>query len=319
MLGKQFFIGGKVIMDRWTEYELFVKIVEVGSLSKAAEALGLSNAAASRYLTALENRLGTRLIERSTRRLFVTELGNRFYDSSKSVLNAMQDATDAIVAAKENPAGLLRVTASLSLCLLQILPLVPKFKQLYPDVRLEVIAENRYFDIIDENIDVAIRSREREPDTNLVVRELAVTRRVLAASPEYLQHHGVPSHPKALVDHQLLLYSYASDPHDMYFQRGDERIVVPTQAALESNDGYLLRTCALQGLGILAQPTYVINDDLAEGRLIEVLKEWELPMLSINIVYNSRLHLPAKTRAFIDFMVNEFRGFDEPGSKRAER
>ncbi|MCY1449535.1 HTH-type transcriptional regulator DmlR [compost metagenome] len=139
-----------------------------------------------------------------------------------------------------------------------------------------------------------------------MVRRLATTRRILAASPEYLQRHGTPDHPKALAAHQLLLYTYASDPHEMAFQRGEEKLTVPTQAALESNDGYLLRVSALQGLGILAQPAYVIGNDLAEGRLIEVLKDWALPTLSINMVYNSRLHLPAKTRAFIEFMVGEF-------------
>lgn len=297
-------------MDRWTEYELFVKFTELGSLNKAAEALGLSNAAASRHLAALEDRLGARLVERSTRRLFVTEVGKDFYNNSKAALLAMQGATDAVSATKSHPTGVLRVTASLSLCLQYILPLLPKFKQLYPDVRLDVVAENRYCDIIDDNIDVALRTRESEPDTSLVVRRLTETRRTLAASPDYLQRHGCPGHPQELIDHQLLLYTYATDPYEMVFQREDQSIRISTSASFESNDGQLLRAVALQGSGILAQPTYVIHDDIVSGRLIPVLTDWELPGLAINLVYTSRLHLPAKTRAFIDFIVKESQHLD---------
>lgn len=297
-------------MDRWTEYELFVTITELGSLSKAAEALGLSNAAASRHLAALEDRLGARLIERSTRRLFVTEVGKDFYINSKAALQTMQGATDAVSATKSHPMGVLRITASLSLCLQHILPLLPKFNQQYPDVRLDIVAENRYYDIIDDNIDVALRTRESEPDTSLVVRRLTDTRRMLAASPDYLSRYGSPKHPKALADHQLLLYTYATAPYEMFFQRDEESITISTKASLESNDGQLLRAAALQGLGILAQPTYVIHDDIVAGRLIPVLTDWSLPRLAINLVYTSRLHLPAKTRAFIDFIVKEFQHLD---------
>lgn len=146
----------------------------------------------------------------------------------------MQGATDAVSATKSHPTGVLRVTASLSLCLQHILPLLPKFNQQYPDVRLDIVAENRYYDIIDDNIDVAIRTRESEPDTSLVIRRLAETRRTLAASPDYLQRHGCPGHPQALVDHQLLLYTYAADPYEMVFQREEESITISTKASLES-------------------------------------------------------------------------------------
>ncbi|CAI0850932.1 LysR family transcriptional regulator [Serratia quinivorans] len=294
-------------MDRWTEYELFVKTSELGSLSKAAEALSLSNAAASRHLAALEDRLGVRLIERSTRRLFVTEIGKAFYDRAKEALTTMQSATDAVTASKNHPVGVLRVTGSLSLCLQLIFPLIPKFKIINPDVRLDIVAENRYFDIIDDNIDIAIRTRESEPDTGLIVRKLTETKRVLAATPEYLKSHGCPRHPQELADHQLLLYSYANDPYKMVFQRGEESVTTFLTPYLEANDGFLIRTAALQNLGILAQPTYVIQEDLQSGRLVQILEDWELPRLAVNLVYTSRLHLPAKTRAFIDFLISEFK------------
>ncbi len=297
-------------MDRWTEYELFVKVAELGSVTKAADALDLSSAAASRHLAALENRLGVRLIERSTRRLFVTEVGKVFYTNAKAALTAMQGATEAVSASKNHPHGVLRVTASLSLCLQHILPLVPQFKEQYPDVRLDIVAENRYHDIIDDNIDVALRTRDSEPDSSLVIRRLTDTRRILAASPDYLERCGRPQHPQALAEHQLLLYTYATDPYELTFQREDQTITVPATPALESNDGYLLRAAALQGQGILAQPTYVIHDDIVAGRLVPILSDWSLPRLEINLVYPSRHHLPAKTRVFIDFIVKEFQHLD---------
>ena len=297
-------------MDRWTEYELFVKVAELGSVTKAADALDLSSAAASRHLAALENRLGVRLIERSTRRLFVTEVGKVFYTNAKAALTAMQGATEAVSASKNHPHGVLRVIASLSLCLQHILPLVPKFKEQYPDVRLDIVAENRYHDIIDDNIDVALRTRDSEPDSSLVIRRLTDTRRILAASPDYLERCGRPQHPQALAEHQLLLYTYATDPYELTFQREDQTITVPATPALESNDGYLLRAAALQGQGILAQPTYVIHDDIVAGRLVPILSDWSLPRLEINLVYPSRHHLPAKTRVFIDFIVKEFQHLD---------
>lgn len=297
-------------MDRWTEYELFIKVAELGSVTKAADALDLSSAAASRHLAALENRLGVRLIERSTRRLFVTEVGKVFYTNAKAALTAMQGATEAVSASKNHPHGVLRVTASLSLCLQHILPLVPKFKEQYPDVRLDIVAENRYHDIIDDNIDVALRTRDSEPDSSLVIRRLTDTRRILAASPDYLERCGRPQHPQALAEHHLLLYTYATDPYELTFQREDQTITVPATPALESNDGYLLRAAALQGQGILAQPTYVIHDDIVAGRLVPILSDWSLPRLEINLVYPSRRHLPAKTRVFIDFIVKEFQHLD---------
>ncbi|RYH21277.1 MAG: LysR family transcriptional regulator [Alcaligenaceae bacterium] len=296
-------------MSHWTEYEFFVRVVELGSLSKAAESMGLSNPSASRQLAALERRLGARLIERSTRRLYVTDIGQDFYRRCKGALDDMQEAVEAVNVNTSNPVGLLRVTASLSLSLQHITPLLPEFARRYPNLRVEVVAANRYYDIIDNNIDVALRTREAEPDSSLVVRSLATTRRVLAASPAYLDLHGAPHDPHALAKHPLLLYTY-HDPDTLTFQRGDERVTIPTKATLEANDGQILRVAAVQGLGIVAQPVYVVYDDLVAGRLVPIMTDWKLPSLSVNIVYQHRRLVPAKTRAFIDFLVDDFQRQD---------
>ncbi|ACQ96842.1 LysR family transcriptional regulator [Burkholderia pseudomallei] len=299
-------------MDRWAEYEFFVRVVEMGSLSKAAEALSISTPSASRLLATLEKRLDARLIERSTRRLSVTEVGLTFYARCKTVLDEMNEAEEAAAQTSRSPSGVLRVTASLSLMLQHVATLLPDFTQRYPNVQVELVAANRYYDITDNDIDVAIRTREDEPDSTLIIRRLATTRRVLAASPAYIQRHGMPAVPQALPKHKFLGYSY-HNPRELTFQRDGESISIPLTPLLDANDGQIVRVAALDGLGILAQPMYVIYDDVMAGRLIPLLLDWELPRLSINLVYRRRALIPAKTRVFLDFILEDFqaKGYEQ--------
>ncbi|HJW11351.1 MAG TPA: LysR family transcriptional regulator [Albitalea sp.] len=297
-------------MDRWTEIELFLQVAELGSLSRAAEALDLSNAAASRHLVALERRLSARLVQRNTRRLFLTEVGEAFYRRCKPLLADMREAEAAVNEAVLRPTGLLRVTGSLSFCVIHIAPLLPEFSARYPELRVEIVAANRYHDLIENGIDVAIRTREVEADSNITVRRLAETRRILAASPQYLQRHGTPKALEDLAPHKLLLYTYANHPDQLRFTRNGKTTVLPVKGWLEANDGQVLRAAALDHLGILVQPRYIIHDDVVAGRLVPVLDEWDLPRLTINLAYQSRQHLPAKVRCFIDFLVDHFRRMD---------
>ena len=293
-------------MDRWMEIELFVRIAETGSLSRAAKALELSNAAASRHLAALEALLGARLVERNTRRLFLTETGQDFFSRAKVILADLHEAESAVNATALNPTGVLRITASLSFAMRHVAPLLRQYTQRYPNVQVHVEVANRYLDIIDNNIDVAIRNREGEPDSNITIRRLAETRRILCASPGYLARHGVPTTPQALGAHKLLLYVYANHPYELRFTRDGASTTVTVSGLLESNDGQVLRAAALDGLGILIQPTYIVHDDILAGRLVPVLDDWDLPRLIINLAYPSRKHLSAKVRTFIDFMAEEF-------------
>src|SRR6478609_9049409 len=285
---------------------LFVQVAETGSLSRAAEALGLSNAAASRHLSALEERLGARLVERNTRRLYLTEPGQEFLRRSKSILADLSDAESAVNASTLNPTGMLRVTASLSFSMQHIAPLLPQYTGRYPNVTVHVETANRYLDLIDNNIDVAIRTREFEPDSNITIRRLAETRRILAASPGYLGRMGRPRALDDLARHHLLVYTYANNPHELRFTREGETTILPVRGLLESNDGQVLRAAALDGLGILVQPTYIVYEDIVAGRLVPVLDDWDLPRLTVNLAYPSRKHLGAKVRTFIDFMADHF-------------
>ena len=297
-------------MDRWTEIELFVQVAETGSMSRAAEALNLSNASASRHLAALEDRLGVRLVERNTRRLYLTEPGQEFFQRARTVLSDLRDAESTVNAAALNPTGVLRITSSLSFAMHHIAPLMREFTDRYPNVTVHVEAANRYLDIIDNNIDVAIRTREYEPDSNITIRRLGETRRVLAASPGYLARHGFPRSLDELQKHKLLIYLHANNPHELRFTRDGEQCSVSVRGLLETNDGQIVRAAALDGMGILIQPSYIIYDDIVAGRLVPVLEDWDLPHLTINLAYPSRKHLSAKVRAFIDFMAGHFEKMD---------
>lgn len=293
-------------MDRWTEIELFVQVAETGSLSRAAEALDLSNAAASRHLSALEQRLAARLVERNTRRLYLTDTGQEFFGRAKAILAELKDAESAVNATALNPTGTLRITASLSFSLHHVAPLLREYTQRYPNVSVHVEAANRYLDIIDNNIDVAIRTREIEPDSNITIRRLGETRRILAASPRYFAQHGFPKTLDELQRHKLLIYTYANNPNELRFTRDGETTTVTVKGLLESNDGQILRTAALDGMGILVQPSYIVYNDIVAGRLVPVLDDWDLPRLTINLAYPSRKHLSAKVRTFIDFVAEHF-------------
>lgn len=289
---------------------LFVQIAESGSLSRAADALGLSNAAASRHLSALEDRLGARLVERNTRRLYLTEPGQEFLQRSKQILAALQEAESAVNVATLNPSGKLRISASLSFAMQHIAPLLPRYTARYPNVTVHVETANRYADLIDTNIDVAVRTREFEPDSSITIRHLAETRRILAASPGYLARAGTPRELDQLQQHSLLIYTYANNPSELRFTRASETSTLTVKGALESNDGQVLRAAALHDFGILVQPAYILYEDIVAGRLVPVLDEWDLPRLRINLAYPSRKHLSAKVRTFIDFLAEHFREMD---------
>jgi DNA-binding transcriptional LysR family regulator len=297
-------------LDRWTEIELFVQVAESGSLTRAAEALDLSNAAASRHLSALEERLGARLVERNTRRLYLTETGHEFFSRAKGILADLKDAESAVNATSLSPTGVLRISASLSFSLHHVAPLLCEYTQRYPNVTVHIESANRYTDIIDNNIDVAIRTREIEPDSNITIRRLAETRRILAGSPRYFAQHGFPRNLEDLQRHKLLIYTHANNPDELRFTRDGRTTAVTVKGLLDANDGQILRVAALDGLGILVQPSYIVYEDIVAGRLIPVLDDWDLPRLTVNLAYPSRKHLSAKVRTFIDFMAAHFLKMD---------
>jgi DNA-binding transcriptional LysR family regulator len=300
-------------MDRVLQLEVFAKTAELLSLSKAAETLGMSNAAASRYLSALEERLAVRLIERNTRRLWLTEAGQEFLQRSSALLNELAEAEDAVSERALSPGGMLRVTSSLSFATIYLAPMLPALRAQYPKLGVQIIAANRYSDFIEAGIDIAIRTREHEPDSNIIVRRIGRMRRVLAASPSYLEGRGRPETPADLAHHEMLIYNLANDPYSLRLRRVNATQTVRIAPTLDSNDGQVIRRAALAGLGILIQPLYIVQGDILEGKLVPVLTDWELPLLTMNIAYQNRVRLPAKIRVFSDFLVNHIRLNSEAG------
>jgi DNA-binding transcriptional LysR family regulator len=297
-------------MDRWTQLEFFVLTAETGSLSKAAERLNMSNAAASRTLNALEERLGTRLIERTTRRLWLTDAGREYYLRCSTILAEVAEADAAASDTASQPRGTLRVTSSVSFALMHIAPWLPEFNRQYPDLAVQIVAANRYPDFIESGIDVAIRTREYESDSGITVRRLAETRRVLAASPGYLAQHGSPKTPDDLAHHKMLVYNLAADPYVLHLTRGGETRHIPLKSALDSNEGQVICAAGYAGMGIVTQPLYIIYDDIVAGRLVPVLEDWQLPRLTINLAYQSRRYQPAKIRVFTQALIERVERLD---------
>jgi len=273
----------------------------------------MSNAAASRHLSALEERLAVRLIERNTRRQWLTEAGQELLQRCGTLLNELAEAEDAVSDRALSPKGVLRVTSSLSFAMIYMAPMLPAFRKLYPKLDLQIIAANRYPDFIEAGIDVAIRTREQEPDSNIIIRRIGQMRRVLAAAPSYLATHGRPEHPADLAHHDMLIYNLANDPYSLRLQRGNAAQTVRIAPTLDSNDGQVIRGAALAGLGLLIQPLYIVQGDISAGKLVPVLMDWELPLLTMNVAYQNRVRLPAKIRVFSDFLVDHIRAHSDAG------
>ncbi|WP_227246971.1 LysR family transcriptional regulator [Paraburkholderia caribensis] len=287
-------------MDRFAQMEFFVLTADLGSLTRAAERLCLSNAAASRMLSALENRLGVRLLERTTRRLWLTDAGREYHRRCSALLAEAAAADAAAGELSARPRGVLRVTCSVSFALLHIAPWLPGFHECNPELRVQIEAANRYPNFIEAGIDVAVRTREHEGDSGMMVQKLAQTRRVFAASPAYLARRGWPETPEALASHDLLVYTHAADPYVLHLHKGDQLREVRITPVFESNEGQVICAAARAGMGILVQPLYIVRDDIVAGRLVPVLEDWQLPPLTVNLAYQSRRHQPAKIRVFAE-------------------
>lgn len=297
-------------MGRFTETEVLVHVAEQGSITKAAETLGQSVSAVSRYLSSLEERLGVRLVNRTTRRFSMTEAGEIFYARARDILADLQNAEALVDQVSSAPSGTLKITASTSFSMLHLMPILPQFTNANPNVNVEITAHNRYQDIIENGVDLAIRTRRIEEDSSITIRKLAETRRRLVASPAYIEEMGMPTHPNELEDHRLLIYLLADDPMRLHLVKDDTLATIKVRPFVTSNEGQLLLRGALDGMGIIAQPSYIVEEALAAGSLVRVLDDWDLPRLTINLAFPSRRLMPAKTRLFIEYLVDHFREMD---------
>jgi DNA-binding transcriptional LysR family regulator len=294
-------------MENLTDIAVFVRVVESSSFTAAADKLGLARSVVSKRVTRLEERLGVRLLNRTTRRLSLTEAGAALFEQSWPALARIEDAELEVTRLQTEPRGNLKVSAPMTFGILHLAPLLPEFLERYPGVQMDLRLDDRFVDLVAEGFDLAIRIAMLA-DSTLVARRLAPSRMAVCASPEYWRRHGVPQTPEDLRAHNCISYIYTRTPDVWEFstQAGDT-ITVPIRGNLRLNNGLVERTAAVDGVGVAIMPTFYVGEDLQAGRLQPVLTDYPLPELSISAVYPQRKHLSPKVRAFIDFLSETFR------------
>ena len=287
-------------MDGIGQIHLFVKVVETGGFTAAARELGVPKSTVSRQIARLEDRLGVRLLERTTRALRTTEVGQAFYERCRGIVSDMGEAEAAVTQAQVVPQGTLRLSAPLTFGYLFLGELVSRFLLEYPELHVEVSLSDRKVDLIEEGYDVAIRAGTLG-DSSMIARRLGSAEGVICASPTYLAARGTPTRPEDLKDHDCLLYQYQSSSS---WRVGDTN--VPVSGRLVSNNGDILRAAAVAGLGIANAPRFILGPELRAGRLVPVLQDHEQSNAGVWALYPHNRHLSAKVRAFVDFAVAHF-------------
>ena len=293
-------------MENLADIAVFVRVVERGSFTAAADDLALSRAVVSKYISRLEERLGARLLHRTTRRLALTEAGATLFESSRGALERIEEAQAAVARFQSAPRGRLRVSAPMSFGILHLGPAIASFSEEYPEVTLDMRLDDRFVNLVEEGVDVAIRIGALT-DSTLVARKLGITRAVACASPAYLAQHGEPRAPEELAGHDCLIYSYLADANVWRFTaRGGREVPVAVAGRLRVNNGIVLAEAALAGRGVLVTPSFYVAPMLRDGRLRRILPDHRLPELGIYAVYPQRAHVPPKVRVFIDHLAARF-------------
>jgi DNA-binding transcriptional LysR family regulator len=290
-------------MDLAYGMKVLVKVVDAGSFARAAEALDTSTAAVSRQIGALEAHLGARLLNRTTRRLSLTDAGAEFCERSRAILEEIAEAEAVAGQQSLQPVGLLRITAPLSFGVSQLSRLLPAFRERHPQIRLDVDLTDRVVDLANEGVDVGLRIAQELGD-NLVARRIAPVSMVVCASPIYLKRRGVPRTPADLATHETLSFSYLWVGDDWPFTDAQGVVTrVRVQPAVHATNGDLLRELAVAGGGVILQPSFIVGTELARGTLVPLLTDFRTLELSLFAVYLSRRHLSSKVRVFIDYLV----------------
>ncbi len=291
-------------MDKFQEIRVFSAVVDASSFVAAADNLGMSKAAVSRYVSELEQRLGVRLMHRTTRKLSLTPEGEVFLARCRDILASIESSEAEISTRSVTASGLLKVSVPVSFGIRHLAPLWSEFLSDHPQVTLDVQLADRVIDLVDEGFDLAVRIA-RLPDSSLISRQLASTRLVLCAAPSYLKRRGTPAHPSELAQHDVLGYSLMAMGDQWQFTGPEGPVSVKVRPRMWTNNGDSCVAAALQGSGIQLQPTFLIDDELASGQLVEILPQFRSVELGIYAVYPSRKFVLPKVRAMVEFLANE--------------
>lgn len=290
-------------MDRLASMAVFVKVAELASFSGAARQLGLSKSAVSKHVTSLEERLGARLLNRTTRHLALTEAGLAYREACVRIVQETEEAEAEAGRDSGEPRGRLKVSAPMTFGVAELAPLIPDLLARHPLLEVDLTLNDRMVDLIEEGFDVAIRIGTLR-DSSLVARKIATAASLCAASPAYLAARGTPRALADLASHNCLRYTYRQGPGGWEFERGGERRHVRPRGTLSANNGDALRAAALGGLGIVLLPDFIIGHDVAAGRLVPLLTDWRQPEFPIHAVFPPQRHGSAKLRTFVDFLVD---------------
>lgn len=291
-------------MDRLKAIETFVRIALTGSLSKAAQELGMSRALASAHLKQLEDHLGARLMNRTTRQLSLTESGQDYLTFCQATLAAFDEADQAITRSREEPRGTLKILASMAFGNVHLAPVAADFSLAHPDIKISLILTDTSFspfDLIDQGYDLAVWMHAIE-DMSIISTKLGDVRWPVVASPHYLQQNKRPEHPLDLAAHPCLVHRSISADATWRFDGPDGQVSVKVAGPLLTNSVFALRAGVLAGVGVTLLPTYFIEDDLKSGRLVHVLQDYHPPKRPIYVLYPHARYLPLKTRLFIDYL-----------------
>lgn len=292
-------------MDRLLAMKVFATVVESGSFARAAEQLHLSSTAASRYVAELEKHLGAQLLQRSTRRLHLTEIGTNYYDRCRLILADVEEAETQAATQESQPRGVLRLSLPHSFGLRYIAPLIPEFCKRYPELQIEMNFSDQKIDLIEEGIDMAVRITS-ELKTSLVARKLATTGFVCCAAPAYLEAHGTPLHPEDLQRHNCLLYSYSPTVNQWTFLHNGKPVEIQVKGGMRANNGDMNRIATINGLGLAVLPTFMVCDELRSGTLRQVLSDYAIPDKHIYAVYLPSARRAARVKAMTEFLWEAF-------------
>ena len=293
-------------MDRFLAITAFVKVVETGSFARAAQRVGTSVSSVSRHVSELESHLAARLLNRTTRRLSLTESGRVFHEHCVQLLADLEEAEESASAATIKPRGTLRLTASITFGARHLAPAIAEFITRYPEMRFDVELSDRAVDLVDEGFDVAVRIGAIGSQS-LVGRKIGATRLVCCAAPSYLARHGEPATPEDLAGRACLTYEYSSLRYVWPFRDRDGRERnVRIAGPVHANNGRFLEALSVEGAGIVYEPDFIVGPDVRAGKLVAILRGFQPLPASIYVVYPSRRHLSAKVRAFTDFLAARF-------------
>ncbi len=290
-------------MESLTDIAVFVRVVDSGSFTAAAARLNISKSVVSKYVSRLEDALGARLLNRTTRRLSLTEAGRVFYERSRKGLADIEDARAEVLRLQSEPRGTLRINVPMSFGILHVAPALPEFFKRYPNVTVDMNLDDRKIDVIEEGFDVSVRISDL-PDSSLVAKRIAPCRHVIVAAPAYLAQYGTPRTPDDLRNHNIFTYRYQESALNWHFQApGNKQISVAVSGSLMMNSSLAIRASLLEGMGITRTPTFVVGKDVQNGLLTPLLQDYKILESTIFLVYPQRRHLSPKVRVFVDFMV----------------